>query len=321
MLDAVWAALREINRDRFTPFALQRRETMSFISRSPLLVVTLVAAILPGSTAGAESEKRILNVFLFAGQSNMAGADSVVAEPPGFQATEADRETLFTAHALRDGDAGSGDVSWSDVRGHRHSPNGPLVQGPEVGFARGLYDAGWRDVAIIKVYANFSRDVPTWPWAQGGSLFNAWTRFVDARLAELTAQGHQVRVRGFVWHQGIDDAIHGTLASQYERNLSDLISVLRTRYGDVQAPFILARSVDSPIARNITGRDDHSPMSVVRRAQVKVGEHVSHAAWINVDDLPNVNSHHFSAASQLIIGKRFGEAFLKLSKESDAASD
>jgi hypothetical protein len=36
------------------------------------------------------------------------------------------------------------------------------------------------------------------------------------------------------------------------------------------------------------------------------------AAWINVDDLPNVNTHHFSANSQLKIGERYGRAFLNI---------
>ncbi|MFT3920895.1 MAG: sialate O-acetylesterase [Myxococcales bacterium] len=72
---------------------------------------------------------------------------------------------------------------------------------------------------------------------------------MNDRLAELTAQGHTTRVCGFVWHQGIDDAIHGKLAGQYEHNLSDLIGVLRKRYAAEQTPFILARSVNSRMAK------------------------------------------------------------------------
>jgi hypothetical protein len=34
--------------------------------------------------------------------------------------------------------------------------------------------------------------------------------------------------------------------------------------------------------------------------------------WINVDDQPNVNTHHFTATGQLVLGRRFGEAFLKI---------
>jgi len=264
----------------------------------------------------AAGDKPVINVFLLAGQSNMAGADSVVAVPPGFQQTAADRDTLFTAAPLPAGQKSTQYVPWGEVRGHESQ--GKLVHGPEVGFARTLNAAGWRNVAIIKVHANFSRDVKDWPWSERGSLFEAWTSFADARIAELVAKGHTVRVQGFLWHQGIDDAIHGKLADQYERNLTDLIRVLRKRYENDKAPFVLARSVNSRIAQPDPKAGDKTPMAVVRRSQVRVGKSVSRAAWIDVDDLPNVNTHHFSADSQLIIGKRLGEAFLKIQKQAVA---
>ena len=123
---------------------------------------------------------------------------------------------------------------------------------------------------------------------------------------------------GFLWHQGIDDAIHGTLAQEYEKNLTDLITVLRTRYAEADTPFILARSVNSRIAQPQPDPEQTSPMAVVRQAQVQVGMNVPSAAWINVDDLPNVNTHHFSAESQLIIGRRFGHQWLSLTKKTSS---
>ena len=268
----------------------------------------LVATSRPASAAA----KPVLKVFLLAGQSNMAGADSVVPDPPGFQPTAADRATRFTTAPIPEGDQSKLYVPWAEMRGHQ--AKGVLVHGPEVGFARTIHAAGWRDVAIIKVHANFTRDAMTWPWGEGGALFNAWTKFVDARFAELKAEGYSVRVCGFLWHQGIDDAIQGPFADRYERNLSELIGVLRKRYDAEAAPFVLARSVNSPIAHAITGVGEQSPMARVRRAQVAVGTAVPRAGWIDVDDLPNVNTHHFSADSQLVIGRRFGETFLKLQK-------
>ncbi len=89
-----------------------------------------------------------------------------------------------------------------------HQAKGVLVAGSEVGFARTLHAAGWRDMAIIKVHANFRRDVMARPWG-GGPRFNPWAKFIDARLAELKAQGYSIPVDGFLWHQGIDDATLG----------------------------------------------------------------------------------------------------------------
>lgn len=273
----------------------------------------LLAAASCLSAQGA-SEQRELVVFLFAGQSNMAGADSVVSDPPGFQQTEADKGTLFTTAPLPEAEKAREYYPWGDIRGHHGSPPGKLVHGPEVGFARELYRAGWRNVAIIKVFGNFSRDAARWPWGPDGALYERWTRFADARLADLQTQGYRYRVTGFVWHQGIDDAIHGRLAASYEQNLRGLVTALRRRYGDEGTPFVLARSVRSPIAVATTDSGHDGPMDVVRRAQVSVGTAAPHAGWIDVDDLRKVNGHHFTAEAQLAIGKRIAGRFLGLVK-------
>ena len=293
---------------------------MNFISISTRLLiwpwrilVTLAAAFCSHPRAEANAAERpVINVFLLAGQSNMAGSDAVVATPPGFEPTAADHATRLTTAPLPAGEQSPLYLPWGELRAQRCKDQ--LVHGPEVGFARALYAAGWRDVAIIKVYANFSRSAPTWPWAEGGSLFDPWMQFIDSRLAELRAQGYPIRIAGFIWHQGIDDAIHGPLANHYADNLRNLIDRLRLRYGTTTTPFVLARSVNSSIARAITGNGDNAPMATVRRAQVAIGDSISAAAWIDVDDLPNVNTHHFSAANQLVIGGRFSAAFLKLSQ-------
>ena len=258
---------------------------------------------------------QVLNVFLFAGQSNMAGADSLIGTPPGFVQTEADRQTHFT-YAPGPGDDGSDHYCpWGEVRGHRtRSPENPdgLVHGPEVGFARTLYDAGHHSIAVIKVSANIPPEEDAWLWGPGGSFFTAWTSFVDRRLAELQGRGHQCRVRGFVWHQGIDDALNAKRAPECAENLRSLIRALRQRYGDVGTPFVLARSVDSEIAGNMTGSGPEAPMAFVRAAQVAVADADPYAAWVNVDDQPNVAIHHFTAAGQLVIGQRFADAYLEL---------
>lgn len=286
----------------------RRQMMMSSAAASTAFVLSPTATRAENPQSGQNASS--LNLFLFAGQSNMAGADSVVAEPPGFQQLESDRSARFACTALPQGEKSSAYYPWGDIRGHRHSPTGKLIHGPEVGFARALYDSGWRDIAVIKVFGNFRRDVKDWPWSPGGQLFEAWHQFVEARLADLKTQNRPYQVRGFIWHQGIDDAIHGELAGRYQQNLAQLIAVLRMRYANADAPFVLARSVNSPIARSVTGSGENDPMAVVRRAQVAITQSIRNTGWIDVDDLPNVNRHHFTADGQLAIGKRFAERFL-----------
>jgi hypothetical protein len=271
----------------------------------------LVVASWNGESA---AERREIAVFLFAGQSNMGGADAVVADPAGFQQTDADKATRFTTARLPQVEGSPECLPWGKISGHRVSPTGKLVHGPEVGFARRLYQVGWRNVAIIKVYGNFARDVNRWPWGPRGAFYESWTKFTDARLSELKAQDYRYRVRAFVWHQGIDDAIHGRLAASYQENLVRLIKELRRRYGDERTPFLLARSVNSSIARQMTGSGEGDPMAVVRRAQIAVGASDPYTGWIDVDDLPNVKQHHFTAEGQLVIGTRFAERFIALLK-------
>ena len=284
--------------------------TLNFHPRTRVPLWFLISTFCMLCSLTLAGERREFKVFILAGQSNMAGADSKVPVPPGFQKTEADRVTRFTMAPLPEAESSKQYVAWGEVQGH--ILKNKLCHGPEVGFTRTLYAAGWRDIAIIKVHANFGRDVESWPWGEGNTLFESWVKFVDARLAELTAKGDTVQVCGFLWHQGIDDAIHGKLAHQYEKNLSNLVLALRKRYATEKTPFVLARSVNSRIAQPKPDPDAKLPMAIVRKAQVAVGESLPFAAWINVDDLPNVNIHHFSADSQLVIGERYGTAFLKI---------
>lgn len=281
------------------------------------LIVCLLTVTMPGAENSTGRTPR--DVFILAGQSNMAGADSVIPDPPGFQATTADHRTLFTGAPIPAGVKSEDYCPWGEMKGHRCTIDRygkKLVHGPEVGFARRLDETGVTNIALITVWANFPKTAVNWPWAEGGDINTTWLAFVDARLEELRAKGFEPRIKGFVWHQGIDDAIHGRLAASYQTNLTALIGFLRHRFHAENAPFVLARSVNSLIARRNTGSGPNSPMAQVREAQVAVGETVKGCAWISVDDLPNVVEHHFSAESQLTIGKRFGEAYLKLAANS-----
>src|SRR5437764_6595268 len=138
-----------------------------------------------------ETEPGALAVFLFAGQSNMAGADAVIDELAGFPQTEADRATLFTIAPVPPeyGSEQAPDyVPWGEIRGHR-GKGGKVVHGPEVGFARRLFEEGWRNVAIVKFSGQFSSDTDRWPWGPNEGLYDRWTAVRHARLAGPVPQG------------------------------------------------------------------------------------------------------------------------------------
>ena len=83
--------------------------------------------------------------------------------------------------------------------------------------------------------------------------------------------------------------------------------------------FVPARSVNSAFALGKGGAGVDAPMTVVRRAQVAVANALGcgdaagerrlvdgSRPWVDVGDLPNVNTHHFPMESQLEIGRRLG---------------
>ena len=142
---------------------------------------------------------------------------------------------------------------------------------------------------------------------------------MDDRLAEIRRPGHRYTVAGFVWHQGIDDGLNPPRARSYGENLRKLIAALRHRYGSPRAPFILARSVYFQIAVKRTGDGPASPMALVRAAQVAVAEEGPYAAWIDVDDQEKVRIHLFTSPGQLVLGRRFADAYLGLARTPTAS--
>ena len=255
-----------------------------------------------------------LRVFLFAGQSNMAGADALIGGTgekdlaAAGQQTEADRRTLFTYCS------GFSDIDdcypWGDVRGHlgtSYGKKGFYIHGPEVGFERALWSAGIRNIAIIKVANNFSKyEDGRSPWVKPHSFYTAWQELVTRRLGELRAKGHRPVVAGFVWFQGIDDGVHRRDQRNYESDLRQIIADLRGDYGSTRTPFVLARSIDSVIA-------GHENMLPIRSGQVAVAQADPMVDWVDTDDLgPYVRKHHMTAESQMKVGERLGRAYLNL---------
>lgn len=239
-----------------------------------------------------------IRVFIFAGQSNMLGADAII-DPSGTKEliaaglqTDADRSSLFTL-------GGAESYAWGDIRGH----DGPSlsrpdiggvrfkVHGPEVGFSRALGG----NIAIVKYADNYQAlEAGRSAWVKPGTRWTAWQAFVDKQLAAL---GRPYVVVGFVWHQGIDDGILHRSQVDYQADLEQVTADLREKFGN--KPFILARSIGA----------DGQIMDPIRTGQVAVGTQAGNA-WITVDDLgPYINGHHLSATAQITAGQRFAAAW------------
>jgi hypothetical protein len=277
------------------------------------IVVVALAAGLSACGGGGDasdagespSAQKPISVFIFAGQSNLFGADAIIDTSGAVrdlvdmgQQTDVDRSALFTMATPYSS------YAWGDIRGHDGSWLGDLtvngkpvkVHGPEVGFNREVGGG----VAIVKYGNNYTElEGGRSAWVKPGTRWTAWQSFVDKQLVAL---GRPYKVAGVVWFQGIDDGRLGRTQEAYKADLVQVIADVRAKFGDV--PVVIGRSVNSTIAGT-------AAMTPIRAAQVEVGA-MRGNGWVNVDDLPLATEHHLSATGQLTAGQRFAEEYLLL---------
>jgi hypothetical protein len=256
-----------------------------------------------------------VRVYLFAGQSNIAGADAVIENGPrGFTQQDADKNSLLTYGPVPDNETSPEYVPWGSIKGHVVSsganPHG-FVIGPEVGFCRDIYEKEGVPLAVIKCCGNIEPTVDRWLWAEDQTFFRSMTDFVSRRLEELQGMSLDPVMSGVVWDQGIDDGFHERRALEHRINLRNFIGAVRNHFSNPKLPVALSRSILSPLAKR-------KLMETVREAQVEVARSVDQVKWVDVDDLTTVCSHHLTAASQLKAGQRFAKAHRKLARGSQA---
>jgi len=134
--------------------------------------------------------------------------------------------------------------------------------------------------------------------ARGGSSINLWKpgeSLYDHTLARLKAAGIQ-KVDAVIWHQGESDAQD----PEYLEKLVMLVSNLRRDIGTPEMPFVAGEVFkDVPVNERMRGL----PLKVKRTAVVS-------AKTLKVFD-----GVHFDRQSQLILGRRYAEALLKMLKK------
>jgi hypothetical protein len=248
-----------------------------------------------------------LPLFILVGQSNMTGADSAVsATIPGAQ--PGDAAVLFWNRSAYQGKEWENDGAFRPLRAQNSAPYGGMVIGPEFGFARELQAAGkLRRMAIVKV--SFPSTSMAAEWQPTGFAYRALQEEMHQAIAELKAAGERPVVRGILVHQGISDAMHGeAMANAYRERLAAFIARVRADFADPLTPVVLARENLSPLTKPAL-------METVRAGVVAVAESTPGVAWIDVDGLERVRGHHFTAAAQMEIGRRYARALLRLAPE------
>ena len=230
-----------------------------------LFAVTV--ALLDGTSPRlVAQDDKILRVFVFAGQSNMVGADSRAADIarfPPFAGLDRPQPGVRFSYCLGREEKRRSD-GWEQLQ-----PVDGMV-GPELSFAREVTAHIEAPVAIIKIAAGGTHLFGDWnpDEPSGFELYPLALGHVRKALAELDRQRIRHRLEGFVWHQGENDMFEAKGKANYATNLARFIECWRR---DLKAPE-LRFFVGELCTGTVWGMDNRDNMHAIELAQRAVAD-------------------------------------------------
>lgn len=250
-------------------------------TRRSVLAASLAA------TAQVRTHER-LELFLLAGQSNMAGRGDV--EP-------SDRQPVDGLFAL------SAEDKWVPAVDPVHYDK-PKIAG--VGLARSF--------GKTLLPARPAAQIGFIPAAFGGSLLDEWVpggkHYVEAlrRAALARASG---RLRGLLWHQGESDANDEKRAKTY---LERFVKVVEGFRRDLESPALPVVVGQLGAFLRTRGVEFSTPFAdLVNRQLAQVPAVIANSAFVPSGGLAHRGDElHFNAPSLRELGRRYAHAFLML---------
>jgi hypothetical protein len=261
------------------------------------------------------------DLYIVSGQSNAVGFN---AKPSELPADSADEKILFWWRCgdppPDEHDSTSGG-KWTHLQaqpvgnavkdlpkrqyGNFAQPEGGF--GPEIGFARTVFAKTHEPMAVVK--AAFSGTSMAQDWnhrdqAKTGLCYRALVDETRKAIAAAKAQEITLHPRALIWVQGESDA-NAQAAPLYEGKLGEMIASLRK---DLDAPqLIVLLGVNTHFG---SGKNAFMPKIV--EAQEAVAKKDSRCAYVDTASATTANQFHFDTAGTIDVGRRFGEALLKL---------
>ncbi|MCR9246918.1 MAG: sialate O-acetylesterase [bacterium] len=274
-----------------------------------LRLVAVALGVLAPVLSGQDRDT--VRVFLFAGQSNMEGADSKVADierfPPFHGLGEPQKKVRF-AYCIGREDKTRSD-GWETL--------GPVkgMVGPELSFARRVATVTKAPIAIIKVAAGGTTLGGDWnpDEPQGFELYPLALEFVKDRLAELKKRKVRYRIEGFLWHQGENDMFVKEFMPVYGKNLKNYLACWRRDLGVPDLRFYIGELC----TKTIWGMDLRPRMHAIATGQREVtdadplADYVE-TAHVGVEIGGGVGLHyHYGTLGQLEHGENYATAYLR----------
>ncbi len=279
--------------------------------RSLLPLFLLLSAFSSSMTIADEGkDAEIVRVFIFAGQSNMEGADSRIADisrfPPFAGLQEPQDDVLFWwCIGREDKDRSEG---WEALQSVRN------MVGPELSFARRIRQSTNDRIAIIKVAAGGTHLGGDWnpDEPQGFEMYPLALQNIREALANLKSMGLAYRLEAFMWHQGENDMFNADYMANYGANLKRFLECWRR---DLDAP-ALPFYIGELCTKTIWGMDLRPRMYAISLGQKQVTENDPQATYVptshvGVEIGGGVGLHyHYGTLGQLQHGLNYAEAWL-----------
>lgn len=243
------------------------------------------------------ARKRNLDIFLFIGQSNMAGVAPIGS---------LDTVTLKNVYLFNESEQWEPAKNTEKEGLNRYSTAAKKSNqklNPGYSFSRKIAAYTQREIGVV----SNARGGTTVLWWQKGYTgendFNLYEEAI-ARAKAALASSPGSRIKGIIWHQGEGDNSKPS-CTLYMGRLKKLVEDLRTDLGDQKIPFI-AGEVGKWNSRGL------GVNPVIR--QIK--ENIPHSDWVSSDGLTSINLEkndpHFDTFSQRVFGERYADKALEL---------
>ncbi|MEO8335350.1 MAG: sialate O-acetylesterase [bacterium] len=230
-----------------------------------------------------------MQLFLLAGQSNMAGRGVVEDE----DRVENARIVMLDRMQV-----------WKPAVDPVHFDKSIAGVGPGHSFALALANAD----STIRIGLI--------PSAVGGSPISSWepgaldaatrTHPYDDAIERARAAMKDGELKAILWHQGESDA-NATAAPLYAERLRALIARFRTVLGNPTLPFLIGQ------LGRFDGNPWDAPRTEVDSVQRALATEIPNVAFVSSEGLKDKGDNtHFTAAAARELGRRYADAYLRL---------
>jgi hypothetical protein len=263
----------------------------------------LAFALLHSARSVARAEEPI-RVYVFAGQSNMVGKDTLASDLPRI----APSAMVPSPSVQFWGPIADFPTSWGPLRAPTEivQPRTHQGFGPEIGagplLARMHPDS---TIAIVKFASSGTSLYRDWNPNRPDGLYPQMIERVRSAIANLRSSGTRapVRLAGFFWMQGEADSDRLKQARNYEANLEAFVRAVRKDLRAPSLPFVFGRIAD--LRRESTAHFQYS--NIVRSGQGEVARTVPNTFMVSTDDLERSPAQriHFSSRGTYELGRSF----------------